>query len=386
VWGVNVGSVIKDITAGFENLPDFLGIAFLRVQETFLGAGAELVAFGTNLKNLGMYIVGNWRELVTDGFNAILTAASNFGSNVAKAFQAVKDVLTGGEWKFDATPLLEGFKATAAELPTYIKPVYTSFDEQVNERLLAIGQRIEGSAKSVGAAAGEAGKAAAAAATSTTSDIPEKTYTATEALLGLEKRLKEQITTWDMASNEAEIYKLKLAGISDAELADAKAMARKLDGLEKSKSIMKELAGPFYEYRERLKDIAVAEKDGGLSAVAADQARKKAKFELIEAMQKERGEAGALLAGSKEAYSAVLKQRRNDQVAGLNLPRLLSAVMPPSPENAPAQKKQVTETKAPAAAAAEKSVTVQSEMLTELKKIGAKLGEGYATLQLGIPF
>jgi hypothetical protein len=134
----------------------------------------------------------------------------------------------------------------------------------------------------------------------------------------LEKKLREQIATFGKSSEVADVFKLKLAGATDAQLKTALALAKTHDAMEKSKKIQDEIRTPVQQYAKDIKEIAELSKAGTLTQVQADSAALKAKQDLIGASEKQLSLAGALEAGSKEARSAVLQHAKGAQlVAGV---------------------------------------------------------------------
>ncbi len=57
---------------------------------------------------------------------------TNLVTNLTTAWQAFLDFLTTGKFKFDWKPLLDGFVATAAQLPELIKPELTSLQSEID--------------------------------------------------------------------------------------------------------------------------------------------------------------------------------------------------------------------------------------------------------------
>lgn len=127
----------------WRNITDFMDIWAIQVNQVLTNAGIE---FGTLLSNLGIignYVANNWRELIVDGVNAVVTVFQNLGTNLfelGRSIRAFFEDPTQGV-QFNWTPLLDGFQATAAELPTLLAPELVSFQDQIDEKLKAIGER-----------------------------------------------------------------------------------------------------------------------------------------------------------------------------------------------------------------------------------------------------
>lgn len=140
-----IDGFVSSVSAGFDtlavvvrNFPDSLEIVKLK----FLEWGANLLAVVETIPaNLGLiadYIAGNWRELIVDGVTAVGSVFQNLGTNLGNLWVAVQSFLAGEGFNFEWTPLLDGFKATAAKLPEIIKPELVSFQDQID----AVGARI----------------------------------------------------------------------------------------------------------------------------------------------------------------------------------------------------------------------------------------------------
>lgn len=79
--------------------------------------------------------------------------------------------------------------------------------------------------------------------------VQASTMTLAKSIKELEESLREQINTFGMSGTEAEIYKLKLAGATDEQLANVRKLANEMKGLER----FKEFEEQAKEVRESLK-------------------------------------------------------------------------------------------------------------------------------------
>lgn len=142
-WGVDMSGVVEDVGYGFRNLPDFLGIAATMIYEKVLNIIEWFSVIPANLAQVGGYVAGNWRELMTDGVNAVASVFRNLGENIANIAKAIYEFIsdpTGG-LDFEWTPLLDGFKATAAKLPELIRPELTNLAGEIDRMYEEIGLR-----------------------------------------------------------------------------------------------------------------------------------------------------------------------------------------------------------------------------------------------------
>jgi hypothetical protein len=114
-------------------------------------------------------------------------------------------------------------------------------------------------------------------------------------------RLKEQVATFGLSSHEAEIYKLQMKGATDAQLAEARALAAKLDLMEEEKKLREKMAeaakkyidqskDPFEKAQEELSEINRLEKEGLLTDEQAIAAGRKALDDAVKGLAQGRKE------------------------------------------------------------------------------------------------
>ena len=168
--------VIDGIGFAWRNLPDLVDVAVLMIEQKILDLGAYFEAFLKNVGQFGTYIAGNWKELIVDAFSAIGKVIENLGVNLLNLWQGIQSLFSGEGFTFEFTPLLEGFKATAAELPKVIAPEFVSLQEEIDKKLAGIATKeVERSAKLAGRAAErEAEKLAPKAAEVPKAALPEE--------------------------------------------------------------------------------------------------------------------------------------------------------------------------------------------------------------------
>jgi len=99
-------------------------------------------------------------------------------------------------------------------------------------------------------------KAAAAA-----KELEEKAEKAGEAAAGLTEKYSEQVAIFGMNSREAAIYKLEVAGATEADLEQARALDMKLTELEKNKKLMKQGEAITKKLRTEEQKLADSEKE-----------------------------------------------------------------------------------------------------------------------------
>lgn len=141
-----------------------------------------------------------------------------------------------------------------------------------------------------------------------------------ESVDKLTEKLRDQVATFGLSSTEAEIFRLAQQGATEAELAEARALAGQLAGMEASRDARKRMADDakaLYESTrtplERMEAEVAKARDllaaGLIDQSTFDRAVAAARAEAGKGGDRARA-AGALEAGSKEARSAVLAFRR----------------------------------------------------------------------------
>lgn len=161
----------------------------------------------------------------------------------------------------------------------------------------------------------------------TIDDIGESMSKATEDAGKFVDKLKEQVATFGMTSNEAEIYKLQIAGADEAVLGQARSLDEQLKALEESKKAHEEMAKaqedltnegkkvfeetrtPLEQYEAKIKDLEKLLDVGAINQDTFNRAVAKAQGELGGESPTELKFAGAALFGSSEARTAILQHR-----------------------------------------------------------------------------
>ena len=126
-----------------RNFPDFFDIMVLQGTQAFINLGEVIATLPGNLAIIGAYVRDNWSKLIVDGVNLAISAFKNLTTNLvnlgSSIIEFLKDPTKG--FKFDWTPMLEGFKATADQLPALIQPKLTSFQDEIDDKLRKIGDQ-----------------------------------------------------------------------------------------------------------------------------------------------------------------------------------------------------------------------------------------------------
>jgi hypothetical protein len=192
------------VGVAWRNLPDFVDIAAIKINEIITNMGAYIAVLPENLGIIANYISNNWRQLITDGVNAVIAIFKNLGTNIGELANSVWQFLQDPTQGFQVnwTPLLDGFKATAAQLPELMAPELVSFQDQIDAKIQEIGDREAARADDMAASAAE--KVAPAAAAKVAETTPA------EAIAGKGKG-KEKLLAGALELGSAEARSADLA-------------------------------------------------------------------------------------------------------------------------------------------------------------------------------
>lgn len=158
-----IGGMVDSLGLAWRNLPALVEVAALQWQEKVTNIGAYIATIPANLGIVGNYIANNWRSMVIDAVRAVSTAFSNLTTNLSNLGSAIGTFLADPTRGFHVnwTPILDGFKATTAELPALIKPSLVSLQSEIDLKLGAIGKAEMARSQRLAASAAERAKLAA---------------------------------------------------------------------------------------------------------------------------------------------------------------------------------------------------------------------------------
>jgi len=134
----------------------------------------------------------------------------------------------------------------------------------------------------------------------------------------LTAKLKEQVLTYGMSSEEADIFKLATKGATDAQLAEARALSATIKALdedkklkEKAKQIIEKSLTPAEKFNEVQKELEIMLKKGHLTAEQFQKAMADARKDLSKDIKIKVNMTGldALEAGTLEAADRLAKYR-----------------------------------------------------------------------------
>lgn len=134
-WAATVSDVSSTIGVIWRNMGDFVEIARIKLAEMIANAPIVAQNVADNVVQYAKYIADNWYQLIGDGINAASAIFTNFASNIFRLSKAIGTFLgdpTAG-FDFNWTPLLDGFEATADELPALIRPALVSYQDEIDK-------------------------------------------------------------------------------------------------------------------------------------------------------------------------------------------------------------------------------------------------------------
>lgn len=138
------GDKLSEIVVVASNFGSVWEMAQVNITEFFANVLAGLDVLPENFGRTFGWIGRNFEEILADMVQAFERFAVNLGTNAANFGKALWDALKGGDFKFDWTPLLDGFKATVEEFPELLKPVWVDMQgeiDKVQNKLAAIRQK-----------------------------------------------------------------------------------------------------------------------------------------------------------------------------------------------------------------------------------------------------
>lgn len=163
-FGTAVVSMSQQLKSGFESF-----------REPIIYASTAVAWFFGNLVNLGKFAFAtfalmsvttfndfiyffsdklpaylnwfsnNWRQVFTDAGNLIMTVFKNIGINIGSAMASIWDYIASGgtaKLQFAFVPLLDGFKATVAELPNIPDRAMTDLEKSLSAQTEQLGGQL----------------------------------------------------------------------------------------------------------------------------------------------------------------------------------------------------------------------------------------------------
>jgi hypothetical protein len=141
-WGVNwgaVGSFVGDVI-------ERIGVMLRNWSAIMEYTGGQLVNFGINvveavqwaggaLATFGGYVANNWRQVIVDGLTALWEFWKGLFLNIKNLVGALWEYLRTGQWTFEWTPVLDGFREMISKFPEIAGPEFTDMSEDLKAKL-----------------------------------------------------------------------------------------------------------------------------------------------------------------------------------------------------------------------------------------------------------
>jgi hypothetical protein len=153
-WAGHLKAAFDLTGSTIRNFGDYWALFKLSAVEQISNVLAVIETLPANLGLIAGYVAGNWRELIVDAVMAVGSVFENLGKNLGNLGFAMTEFLSGRGFSFEWTGLLDGFKATAAQLPELIQPEFISMQREMDEIFARIAGKEAATARSpLGAAA-----------------------------------------------------------------------------------------------------------------------------------------------------------------------------------------------------------------------------------------
>lgn len=145
-WRVAQEAVVYAVTAiqtVMENWRDVMMIALKTVALAAVSTFNDIVHFLTVVVPTAVeWFMDNWRDIFTDWVNFTATVIANIIENFGNLFEAIQSYLSGDGFDFTWTPLLEGFKRTAAQFPEIAKRARTETEKELAMDIGKLGMNV----------------------------------------------------------------------------------------------------------------------------------------------------------------------------------------------------------------------------------------------------
>lgn len=127
----------------FQNFGDIARFAFLQLSLFGVTAFNDIIYFFTDSMPAYLnWFSENWRQVFMDAGNLIVTVFANIGRNIGNAMTQIWAFIKSGgtaELQFAFVPLLDGFKATVAELPNIPERAMTQLETDLTNQMQSLG-------------------------------------------------------------------------------------------------------------------------------------------------------------------------------------------------------------------------------------------------------
>jgi hypothetical protein len=150
-WADAMKGSFEDVAMLIRNAGDYWTIFKLQTMDSLMTVLDYVDTIPANFSLIATYLSGNWKDVVQATFTAVVTMLTNLGKNVIEFHAQLGKFLVNpmGGFEFKFTPLLEGFKATVAQLPEMIKPPLRKANDEIDKAGQRIADREQARAKSI---------------------------------------------------------------------------------------------------------------------------------------------------------------------------------------------------------------------------------------------
>jgi hypothetical protein len=247
-------------TAGFvmRNFGSIVEIAVLMAREKLDTLVATFKLIPENLARIGNYFKKNWVDLIAEGIRQVTANFVNFSKAIAKF--AANPM---GGFHFEWSGMLDMFKASAAKLPEMLKPELKGMGDEIKKAFDEIGKNED----------------------------------------AFKKKMAKPILALDGKAQVASASPSTVGGGSGAKAVARPEVSKEL--LSFAKEIVEKVKTPFEKYNDAATKVDDALKAGLITREQAGKGRVSAFNEHLSELARPKF-AGAVEAGSKEGYSAIL--------------------------------------------------------------------------------
>lgn len=150
-FGVGAFTVFRDYVVGavaavafaFEHWQDVLRLAMLSGALAVVRFANQTIYFFEDvLPAYLLYFAENWRDVFTTAANWFETVFTNMAVNALNFFDALWTWMTGGEFDFQWTGLLDGFESTLAAMPAIAEREIAGLELQLTDEFGALGDKV----------------------------------------------------------------------------------------------------------------------------------------------------------------------------------------------------------------------------------------------------
>jgi hypothetical protein len=140
-WSAWILDSIKALAEFVGNFDLYFQIA---QQAIVLWAANAILRFGDFFANVGEWFVwfgSNWKSVLLDAGNLVVSFATNMATNFINGFKAIMDFAKGKGFKFEATNPLKGFESSIKELPKLTRSALGETSPELESLYKKLGER-----------------------------------------------------------------------------------------------------------------------------------------------------------------------------------------------------------------------------------------------------